>query len=148
MISRTPSDRIVRRLSAKRILSLMLWSAAILFGSIAIPRAIAGPGEPPAKNTFLIIYRPGPAWLPGKSVSEQPLKEHGKYMLSLYTKGALKFAGPFTDNAGGAVVLELASESDAKTIVTEDPAVKTGLFLYELHPWGLVSWEKYVKKPK
>src|SRR5437660_6893141 len=26
------------------------------------------------KITFLVIYRPDPAWLPGKSVSEQPLK--------------------------------------------------------------------------
>ena len=39
------------------------------------------------KATYLVIYRPGPAWLTSKSVMEQPLKEHGKYMLSLYIKG-------------------------------------------------------------
>lgn len=80
------------------------------------------------KITFLVIYRPGPAWLAGKSVSEQPLKEHGKYMLGLYLKGSMKFAGPLTDNAGGAVVLEVADESQAKAIVAEDPAVKSGVF--------------------
>ncbi len=30
------------------------------------------------KATFLVVYRPDPAWLTGKSIMEQPLKEHGK----------------------------------------------------------------------
>src|SRR5215467_7445859 len=88
-------------------------------------------------TTFLVVYRPGPAWLPGKSISEQPLKEHGTYMLSLYIRGIMKLAGPLTDNAGGAVVLEAANESVAKAIVAEDPAVKLGIFVYEMHPWLL-----------
>src|ERR1051326_418075 len=66
------------------------------------------------KVTYLVIYRPGPGWLTGKSVMEQPLKEHGKYMLSLYIKGSMKLAGPLTDNAGGAVLLEVANETGAK----------------------------------
>ena len=104
--------------------------------------------EPPtgAKITFLLIYRPGPAWPQGKSVSDLPLKEHGNYMLSLYAKGAMKLAGPLTDNAGGAVVLEVSSESEAKAIVANDPAVKAGIFVHELHPWAPVSWESYLKK--
>jgi uncharacterized protein YciI len=102
--------------------------------------------QPPEKATFLVIYRPGPAWLQGKPASEQPLKEHGKYMLSLFEKGSLKFAGPFTDDKGGAVVLEVASEAEAQALVAEDPAVKSGVFLHEIHPWQLVPWEKYVKK--
>src|SRR5437667_6138065 len=98
------------------------------------------------KITFLIIYRPGPAWLPGKSVSEQPLKEHGRYMLGLYVKGSMKLAGPLTDNAGGAVVLEVAGESEAKAIAAADPAVKSGVFLCEMHPWELKTWGDYAKK--
>jgi len=100
------------------------------------------------KITFLVIYRPGPAWLPGKSVSEQPLKEHGRYMLGLYVKGSMKLAGPLTDNAGGAVVLEVAGESEAKAIVAADPAAKSGVFLCEMHPWELKPWGKYAKKAK
>ena len=76
------------------------------------PHAIADT-EPPsaAKITFLLIYRQGPAWPQGKSVSELPLNEHGNHMLSLYAKGAMKLAGPLTDNTGGAVVLEVSSEA-------------------------------------
>jgi uncharacterized protein YciI len=97
-------------------------------------------------RTFLVIYRPGPAWLPGKPVTEQPLKEHGKYMLTLYISGSMKLAGPLTDNAGGAVLLDVADESEAKAIVAEDPAVKSGIFVYELHPWELKPWDQYSKK--
>lgn len=97
------------------------------------------------KSTYLVIYRPGPAWIPGKPLKEQPLKEHGKYMLSLYKSGILKFAGGFRDNAGGAAAFEAENEDEAKAIVAADPAVISKVFLYELHPWGLVDWEQYLK---
>jgi uncharacterized protein YciI len=100
------------------------------------------------KATFLVIYRPGPAWLAGKPISEQPLKEHGTYMLSLYAQGLVKLAGPLTDNAGGAVVLEVVNEAVAKAIVTDDPAVKYGIFVYEMHPWELKLQGGYTIKTK
>jgi uncharacterized protein YciI len=103
---------------------------------------------PEGKATYLIIYRPGPAWLAGKPVSAQPLKEHGKYMLSLYIKGSMKLAGPLADDAGGAVLLAVADESEAKAIVAEDPAVKSGIFVYEMHPWKLQPWDEFAKKAK
>jgi uncharacterized protein YciI len=112
-------------------------------------RSIAAENEPQqeqTKATYLVIYRPGPAWLAGKSVLEQPLKEHGKYMLSLYFKGSMKLAGPLTDDAGGAVLLAVADESEAKTIVAADPAVKSGIFVYEMHPWKLQPWDEFAKK--
>src|SRR6266496_3546018 len=98
------------------------------------------------KATYLIIYRPGPAWLTGKSVMEQPLREYGKYMLSLYIKGSMKLAGPLTDNAGGAVLLDVSNEAEARTIVANDPAVQSGIFVYEMHPWKLQPWDEFVKK--
>jgi hypothetical protein len=67
-------------------------------------------------------------------------------MLSLYISGSMKLAGPLTDNAGGAVLLDVADESKAKAIVAEDPAVKSGIFVYELHPWELKPWDEYSKK--
>ena len=114
-------------------------------------RSIAAENELQQQQTkamYLVIYRPGPAWLVGKSVLEQPLKEHGKYMLSLYIKGSMKLAGPLTDDAGGAVLLAVADESDAKMIVAADPAVKSGIFVYEMHPWKLQPWDEFAKKAK
>jgi uncharacterized protein len=117
--------------------------AALVWCSWSAP---AGAGGGAMKSTFLVIYRPGPAWLPGKPVGEQPTKEHGRYQLGLYKKGEMKFAGPFTDDAGGAVVLEVADEAAAKAIVAADPGVTSGLFVTEMHPWAPVAWEKYIKK--
>jgi uncharacterized protein len=114
-------------------------------------RSIVAENEPQQEQTkamYLVIYRPGPAWLVGKSVFEQHLKEHGKYMLSLYIKGSMKLAGPLTDDAGGAVLLAVADESEAKMIVAADPAVKSGIFVYEMHPWKLQPWDEFAKKAK
>ncbi len=125
--------------------SLMFGLAVLLYSAQSLTATDEKQQIKP-KITFLVIYRPGPAWLPGKSVSEQPLKEHGRYMLGLYVKGSMKLAGALTDNAGGAVVLEVAGESEAKAIVAADPAVKSGVFLCEMHPWELKPWGDYAKK--
>ena len=128
-----------------KTISLMFGLAVLLYSSQSLTAADEKQEIAP-KTTFLVIYRPGPAWLAGKPVSEQPLKEHGKYMLGLYIKGSMKLAGPLTDNAGGAVVLDVADEAQAKAIVAEDPAVKSGIFVYEMHPWELKPWDEYAKK--
>src|SRR2546423_13526694 len=117
--------------------TLLLVGLAVLLYSAQSLTATDEKQQIAPKITFLIIYRPGPAWLPGKSVSEQPLKEHGRYMLGLYVKGSMKLAGPLTDNAGGAVVLEVAGESEAKAIVAANPGVKAGVCFSEMHPWEL-----------
>lgn len=103
-------------------------------------------GGPAMKTTFLVLYRPGPHWVAGKPIREQPPKEHGKYLLDLYARGAMKHAGPFEDNTGAAIVLEAADEAEARSLVAGDPAVKNGIFTAELHPWALVPWESYLKK--
>jgi uncharacterized protein len=96
-------------------------------------------------TTYLVIYRPGPTWLAGRPVSEQPLKEHGRYMLSLYAKGVMKFAGSFSDDAGGAAVIEADDEDAARALISADPGVVIGAFVTEMHPWALVPWDSYLK---
>jgi uncharacterized protein YciI len=128
--------------------SFFVLGLALMFCPVEGRAETINPQETATKATYLVLYRPGPAWLTGKSIMEQPLKEHGKYMLSLYIKGAMKLAGPLTDNAGGAVLLEVSDEAEAKAIVTNDPAVKSGIFVYEMHPWKLQPWDELAKKAK
>ncbi len=45
-------------------------------------------------------------------------------------------------------MLEVSNEAEAKTIVANDRAVKSGVFVYEMHPWKLQPWEKFAKKAK
>lgn len=96
------------------------------------------------KKTFLVLYQPGPAWIPGRSVFEQPLEAHGGYVKKLYQAGKVRYAGPFTDSSGGASLLELeGGEAEARTIAENDPAVLAGIFTVTVFPWHHVSWEQY-----
>jgi uncharacterized protein YciI len=130
------------------IILFLVLGLAPMYCPAQSPTETVNPQQRATQPTFLVVYRPGPAWLTGKSVMEQPLKEHGKYMLSLYIKGSMRLAGPLTDNAGGAVLLEVSDEAEAKAIVANDPAVKSGIFVYEMHPWKLQPWEEFAKKAK
>ena len=127
-------------------------AAAILLGTVTAGFAAiqtnvpAEPAKASTKQTYLLIYRPGPQWVAGKSIRQQPLGDHGKYMLSLYVRGVMTQAGPLTDDAGGAVVLRVANEAEAKAIIAADPAIISGVFVSELHPWEPVDWEQHVKK--
>ena len=111
-----------------------------------LDRSMANEPSPNPKVTYLVLYSPGPTWVAGKGVSEQPLKEHGKYMLDLYRRGKMKFAGPFTDDTGGAAVIEAADQAEAEAILSKDPGVTSGVMKYMLRPWDLKSWHKYTAK--
>jgi uncharacterized protein YciI len=116
---------------------MSVWAAAHQVQPVGPPAVDA-----PARTTYLVVYTPGPAWLAGKPLAEQPLRDHGRYILSLYVKGSLKFGGPFSDNAGGAAAFEAASDEEARAVVAADPAVISGVLVAELHPWRLVDWER------
>jgi len=124
--------------------------ALAIFALISSPARGAGQqensGAAPPKHTFIVIYKQGPAWPPGKTLKELPLQDHGKYILSLYSKGILKLGGPFADETGGAAVFEAADETEAKAIIAKDPAVTSQIFVPEIHPWALVQWEQRLKK--
>jgi len=100
----------------------------------------------PAQPSYLCVYRPGSKWLPGKPLSEQPLREHGRYMLDLYRRGIMRLAGRFADGSGGAMLFGADDEASAQAIVAADPAVVAQTFTYELRQWAFVDWEALAKK--
>ncbi len=95
------------------------------------------------KQRFVILYSPGPAWLPGKPIWEQPLQAHGDYIHSLYLRGVLVMAGPFTDSSGGMDIIDVADEKEAKAIMAADPGITEGIFTAQVHPWFSVDWKNY-----
>lgn len=90
---------------------------------------------------FVVLVKRGPNWIPGKSVSEQPLQKHGRYLKELMDKGSLQFAGPFLDDSGGLIGLELLTakdESEARQIAEHDPAVVEGMLEQEVRPFRIM----------
>ena len=109
--------------------------------------AASAPEPPPSpKSRYLVVYRPGPAWVAGKPVGEQLLKDHFKYMVDLHVAGALEMAGPFLDDTGGAMVHRVADDAEAKRLIAADPAVTGGVMLADIRPWRWVDWNQLVPK--
>ena len=95
------------------------------------------------KERFVIIYSPGPAWIAGKPIWEQPLQAHGDYVHQLYLQRKLVMAGPFTDSSGGMDVIDVADEAEAQAILAHDPAIQAQIFTARIHPWYCVDWQTY-----
>lgn len=102
--------------------------------------------EQTRQPSYLCVYRPGPRWLPGKPLAEQPLREHGRYMLDLYKRGVMRMAGRFADGSGGAMLFGAAADASAQAIVAADPAVVAETFTYELRQWAFVDWASLAKR--
>ena len=83
---------------------------------------------------FICNDKPG-----GMEIRKAHRPEHLAYLKSLGE--ALKFAGPFLDEAGEAmtgslIVLDTPSLEEAKSLAAGDPFAKAGLFAsVEIRPW-------------
>ena len=119
--------------------------AAVLAGG-AIAASSVQAQQSDTKPGFLITYSAGPAFLSGKPLNEQPLKEHLAYMIELHRRGVLRMAGGFADNSGGAAFVDAATLDEAREIAEADPAVKTQVFIYQLHQWNLVPWQRLAER--
>jgi len=64
-------------------------------------------------------------------------KAHLAHMDKLHKEGKLVMAGPFLDDGDirGIVIYAVGSMEEAVALTEEDPAVKAGRLVVEMHPW-------------
>ncbi len=84
---------------------------------------------------FVLLYRPGPNWVKGKPVSDQPLKDHLDYMLTRNSEGIVTMVGPFEDSSGGLGIVEAADIEEAQELVDWDPAIRQGTLTADVFEW-------------
>jgi uncharacterized protein YciI len=91
------------------------------------------------KNTFVILWAHGPAWIEGKTVREQPYwTEHAAFMDPLFESGMVVLGGPFADGTGSLVIVEAESEQEVADLFMRDPFVVHDIFaLSSLKQWLL-----------
>lgn len=67
--------------------------------------------------------------------AEKTIWEHGRRNFSLREEGKLSIACPINDGTEvkGIGIFSI-SEEETKRIMDDDPAVKAGIFTYEIHP--------------
>ena len=82
-----------------------------------------GSAQSPVRRQWVMVLKRGPKWIAGKPASEQPLGEHGRFLLSQMEKGVLQLAGPFLDDSGGLIVYNAESETEARDVEAHDPGV-------------------------
>lgn len=87
---------------------------------------------------YVVIHKPGPKWKNGIDFREQDgVSEHVQHYRKLHEQGKLELGGPFLlpDMGGMMVATKEVSQAEIEAFAAEDPAIKSGLLLYEVRPW-------------
>jgi uncharacterized protein YciI len=122
---------------------------ALLAGACA---ALLFAAEPQYEMTTYVmgLLRKGPKWTPEKNAYTKAIQEgHMANIQKMAATGKLIVAGPFSDDGDlrGVFIFKMKSVEEAKAMVDEDPAVKAGRLVVELHPWFAAAGLK-VDPPK
>jgi uncharacterized protein len=104
--------------------------------------------ENAATHPYVVLLKRGAKWLPNKTVLEQPLSDHGRYLNEQFAKGSLQFAGPFLDDTGGLIVYNAADEAEVRAIAEHDPGIVNQILEVEsVHPFWLAFDASAGKSP-
>jgi len=117
-----------------RALFLLTLSSCLLFG--------ADEKKPEPKyemtNYVMGLLRRGPNWTAAKSEETQRIQDgHMANIQKMAATGKLVVAGPFTNDGSlrGVFIFQQTSLEEARAMVDQDPAVKSGRLVVDLLPW-------------
>jgi len=97
---------------------------------------VSNPSSRPVR--YVVFHRPGPKWEHRVDFREQDgVAEHIQHYLKLHKQRKLELGGPFLlQDAGGMMVATKdASQDELETFASSDPAIRSGLLVYEVRPW-------------
>jgi len=104
------------------------WLAVATFGAAA--QASAPPV--PAEKLFAVEIRTGPAWQADKPPQAQThFREHSAHLSKLRAEGRIVVGARYGEK--GLIVLRAASVEAARAAIDDDPSMRAGTFVYELH---------------
>lgn len=87
---------------------------------------------------YVVFHKPGPQWQPGVDFREQEgVGDHVRHYLKFHEQGKLELGGPFLlQDAGGMMIPSRdVSQEEMEAFAAADPAVGSGLLIYEVRPW-------------
>lgn len=90
------------------------------------------------KKHFILNFKAGPAWIPGKPNSEQKYwNEHASFMENLFDKGLIIMSGTYANHAAVMIIVEAADESEIVNIFKNDPFILKSIFVLD----NIIEWE-------
>ncbi|MBX2990870.1 MAG: hypothetical protein KF749_06825 [Bacteroidetes bacterium] len=88
------------------------------------------------KNYYAVQYTTGTAWDSAKQPNEQAFfKEHSQLLSKLRTSGTIVIGARYSDK--GLLVVQAASEEEARTHFADDPSVLNSVFRFEVFRLGV-----------
>lgn len=110
--------------------------------------------EPRPIHFFAQLKGTRPGWPEEMTADEERIMgEHFVYLKELVAKKKVIAAGPVFNPVFGLVILQVASETEARDIMDREPSVLAGVHTYELSPMVLsllashVAQDRYVNAP-
>lgn len=121
----------------------LLSLALLALGAFAADEKDAAKPPQYDMTTYVMgLLRRGPASGTGTKEEQQKVQEgHMANIRKMAATGKLIVAGPITDGGDlrGIFIFKAASPDEVRAMVEEDPAIKAGRLIYELHPWFAAS---------
>ncbi len=85
---------------------------------------------------YVLMHEYGPGWDQTAGEANQAgIERHHAYLAACLEAGSLVLAGPFSDESGGLVILDVESLAEAEEIANQDPAVQSGMLKVEIKRW-------------
>lgn len=117
---------------------------ALILGLLSV--LLPGQQTPTAKpapvyemTTYVLgLLKKGPKWGEGSKEETAKLQEgHMANIRRMGESGKLIVAGPLTDNGEirGIFIFQAKTPAEVQEMATDDPAIKAGRLVLELHPW-------------
>jgi uncharacterized protein YciI len=94
--------------------------------------------QTPRPLRYVVFHQPGLKWKYGVDFREQDgINEHVQHYLKLHEQGKLQLGGPFllADVGGMMITTKGIPQNEIEAFAAADPAVKSGLLIYEIRPW-------------
>lgn len=90
------------------------------------------------RQTFAVIYRPGPEWRNGTPFHQQlGVIAHRDFLAGEHANGGLMFGGLFLDDSGGLSIFYADSAAELEERLKRDSTVANGLMKYQIHPYAI-----------
>jgi uncharacterized protein YciI len=109
---------------------------------------MSNPASQPVRH--VVLHRPGPKWKPGIDFREQEgVGDHVQHYLKLHMQAKLELGGPFLlpDMGGMMVATTDVSREELEAFAAADPAVQSGLLVFEIRAWMTAMEHKRIEEP-
>lgn len=89
------------------------------------------------KTYYMVFLKKGPNRDQDSTTVSKLQEQHIAHLTKMADAGKMDLAGPFMDNGEirGICVYNVATKEEAEKLANEDPMVKAGRLIVEIHPW-------------